>query len=288
MVSTDILIKARIQVIEDQNLLAKLKKVKAPMAAVAMAQEKLARSSAALDSAMGKIPFSGYALSVMFLGQQLQAMFTNMARFGVKAFNDVMHSVEGTVTQSDMLNSSMTYLGFTIGQALEPVLAYLIPIIDKVADWIVQNPKLTAGIIAVGTALGTILGIGGAAKLAFDGLSGTFFALSGAFSSTSTALGAVSIGLGGILLVAGLLALAVAGVVLAWKGLVEGFSQLTSGVVDVFKGLLDGDFTLLLQGLINIVSGVVKICAVWVISFHSKILFLAQSIASSWLSTHNM
>lgn len=153
----------------------------------------LGRMSKELDNQ--RVPFAGYAMSIMFFGMALKQMSLQVQRFGTKAFNDVMHSVEGTVTQSDYLNASMMYLGFTIGQAFEPILAFLIPIIDAVANWVSEHEKLTAGILVAAVAIGTLLALAGALKLAWDGFQAAnaiagLFKVSDAATSTTTALDA--------------------------------------------------------------------------------------------------
>jgi hypothetical protein len=114
-------------------------------------------------------PFAGWAMSIMFAGMALQRFSMSIYKFGTKAFQEISHSVEGTVTNTDMLQGSMKYLGFTVGQALEPVVAFLIPIIDKISEWVERNPKLTATITTLGIALGSIFMVGGMGVLAING-----------------------------------------------------------------------------------------------------------------------
>jgi len=115
--------------------------------------------------------FPAWGMSVMFLGMALQRMFTTISRFGVSAFQEVMHSVEGATTQFDYLNGAVKYLGFTIGQALEPVAAWLIPIVMAVAEWVSQNQTLARWFIVIGLVIGTILAVFGSLVLASSGLS---------------------------------------------------------------------------------------------------------------------
>jgi hypothetical protein len=190
--------------------------------------------------------FAGYAMSVMFFGMAMQRVFTNIARTSTKAFQDVMHSVEGTITQFDMLEGSMQYLGFSIGAALEPVIAYLIPIIDAVAEWVNENPKLTAGIISIGIALGAILMTAGMLKLAFDGFAGTLVALKAASVAWGVSLGAV----------VGWAAVAIAAIVLlvaAWKTNFLGFRDFMKGFFGgmwtFIKGFFSGDLGMMWEGL---------------------------------------
>jgi len=116
-----------------------------------------------------RMEFAGWALSIMFAGMALQRMFGTIRKFGLKAFQDINHSVEGSTTGFDMLQGSMKYLGFTVGQALEPITTFLLPIVDGIADWIFENQGLTASIISIGTVLGGLFAVGGMAVLAVNG-----------------------------------------------------------------------------------------------------------------------
>lgn len=122
------------------------------------------------DIQKGKSFFAGWALSIMFFGMALKSAFDSIWRSSTKTFNDVIHSVEGAYTGFDVLSGALTYLGFSAGQALEPIAFMLVPWIDKVSDLIQNNEKLFRGIViglgVGGTAL-TALGMG---KLAFDGI----------------------------------------------------------------------------------------------------------------------
>ena len=120
----------------------------------------------------GQPKFAGYAMSIMFFGMAVQRIFLGLWKSATKTFQDVMHSVEGTVTGTDMLSSSFAYLKFSIGEALDPVMQWLVPIIDAITEWTIQNPRLTATIISLGAALGTLFMVGGAGKLAYDGFVG--------------------------------------------------------------------------------------------------------------------
>ncbi|OYT26523.1 MAG: hypothetical protein B6V02_01505 [Thermoprotei archaeon ex4572_64] len=125
------------------------------------------------------VPFAGYAMSLMFFGMALKKTFDTIWKSSTKTFQDISHSVEGTVTQFDLMEGSMKYLGFVVGAALEPVVGYLIPIIDKVADLAEEFPNLTAAIVIAMGVLGTIFFVGGSAKLAWDGFVGLGLAISG-------------------------------------------------------------------------------------------------------------
>jgi hypothetical protein len=140
----------------------------------AAAQERVAKATERLNKATGKTPFAGYALSLMFAGQMVKRSLMTMSTFGIKTFQEIAHSVEGTVTASDMLDGSMKYLGFTIGQALEPVVAFIVPIIDYISDWISNNEELFRTVTVLGIAIASALAIGGAIILAKNGFTDLF------------------------------------------------------------------------------------------------------------------
>ena len=113
--------------------------------------------------------FAGWAMSIMFFGMALKRVFDTVWKSSTKTFNDVMKSVEGSVTGFMMLDGALKYLGFTAGAALEPIAMFLIPIIDWVSQWITENEKLFAQIVIGAGILGTFFTVLGAGVLAADG-----------------------------------------------------------------------------------------------------------------------
>lgn len=118
--------------------------------------------------------FQGWALSVLFLSQQIQRSFQRMTTSSMKMFQDVAHSANGLVTNIDRLNGEWQYLKFTIGEAINTALAPLLPLITdvvtKLADWISRNPKLTATLLALGIVISYLVNIGAQLVLLFNGL----------------------------------------------------------------------------------------------------------------------
>jgi hypothetical protein len=121
-----------------------------------------------MDKAASR-PFAGWAMSIMFFGMAIQRAFSQIRSYGTKTFKEIYESVEGNVSQVTLLEGSFKYLGFSIGAALEPIIAWIIPIVDKIADWINQHEKLTGSIVVVGTVLGALFSVGGGAVLALNG-----------------------------------------------------------------------------------------------------------------------
>lgn len=166
------------------------KRVAAAQEQVVQGQQKLADAMKSQKQRMleAQPAFAGYALSLLFFGQQLQRTFTQIGRFGVNTFKEISATVEGTTNNATMLEGAFKFLGFTIGEALDPLLGLLIPIVIKIGEWINDNPKLTAGIITLGAALGAIIATGGGLKLAYDG----FVGLNGTIKAITTSADGVS------------------------------------------------------------------------------------------------
>lgn len=112
----------------------------------------------------------GASLSALFFGMAMKNAAMNVWKSTTKTFQEIAHSVQGTVTQFDLLNGSMAYLKFSVGEALEPLAASLVPIIDKLTKIVQENPKLVAGFVKWGIILGTTLMVLGQLGTAFLGL----------------------------------------------------------------------------------------------------------------------
>jgi len=119
--------------------------------------------------------FKMHLLSVMFFGMLVQRVFMDLANTGVEA---MMKISEGQTTAGmaiTRLSAAFQFLKYSIGDAigtaLLPHLDVIIDTIDAVADWIEQNPELTAGIISVGAAAGTAFFLIGTLGLGLQGVS---------------------------------------------------------------------------------------------------------------------
>jgi len=115
--------------------------------------------------------FAGWAMSLMFAGMAIKRIFDTIWKSSTKTFNDVMHSTEGTVTEFDRLQSSISYMGFAAGEALAPIAALLLPIVWAIGDWIKGNEDLFGDIVVALGVGGTVLLALGSGKLAWDGWS---------------------------------------------------------------------------------------------------------------------
>lgn len=238
-----------------------------------LAQERLAKSEAFKK---GDIQFQGWAMSLMFFGMAMQRVFTQIWKSSTKVFNDVMHSVEGTVTKFDMLNGQITYLKFVAGEALEPLVEYITPFIIKLTEWINNNQKLFRGLLAIVGVMGTLFFFIGTLVLGIVGLVMAFMKLGGwiaGLKGALTGLGAIigtSIG-AALAIVTGI----IAALIILWvtdfagfrdfvkaafkntweyiKSIARFIINIFSGLWKVVKGVFTGDFDLMWEGLKQIV-----------------------------------
>lgn len=195
-----------------------------------------------------KQEFSMWALSVMFFGQALKSTFQSIWRSSTKTFNDVVHSVEGAFTGFDMLKGAVTFLGFAVGQALEPVAFWLVPIIDKLSQWVIENEEIVRTILITIGVLGTLFATIGMGILSIEGF---ITGLTKVFKGLSLITGLPSATL--VAIVAALVALAA----ISWKALSEAEGSVTA-ITDVFTTSLknlSGGFLQNMKDLVSVVMG---------------------------------
>lgn len=195
-----------------------------------------------------KKEFAGWAMSLMFAGMAMKQQFDSIWRASTKTFNDVMQSVEGTVTGFMMLDGALKYLGFTAGQALEPIAYFLIPIIDKVSEWILQNERLFQGIMIALGAGGTVLMAFGMIKLALDGAVLAVGKLKLAWTGAMAVLGAGSLP---VLAVLAIITGAVLAAILLWRTNFGGFADTLKAIWESIRA----NFALMWAGVKNIFVG---------------------------------
>jgi hypothetical protein len=126
--------------------------------------------------------FTMWALSTMFFGMLLQRTFMNIGKTALKTFKDIAGASSMQVQGLARLEAAWTFLKFSVGNALATALLPLIPailrIVTTVSDWVNKNPELTAGIIGLGVALGSLLFVGSSLFLGMQGLAGLWGFLS--------------------------------------------------------------------------------------------------------------
>lgn len=264
MANDDVIINIRVQLEQAKKQLKDVSKsVKSSMTDIAKSQQVVYTRTQQLNKALGKTQFQGWALSIMFFGMALKQMFNTVWQFGSKTFNEIMHSVEGTVTGFDTLNNSVTYLGFVVGQALEPIASFLAPIIDMITEWILNNQTLFATILVIVGVLGTVLTLVGGLVLGVAGLVTAWGIAGGAI------MGVLALVAGSFLPIT-IAIVAIIALIALWKTNFGGFkdyiisiftvvweflksiwtniSGIFSGFIKIVKGLFTGDLALILDG----------------------------------------
>ena len=225
-------------------------------------QENVNKISQRLGTTMGLLNnrFQGWALSIMFFGMAMQRAFNMIWRSSTKTFQDVMNSVDDTTNGFTRLDGAIKFLQFTAGAALEPVAMFLIPIIDRLSEWVQQNDELVQGLTVALGVIGTFAAISGMLILAFMGMRGAVVAVKavmGLLGSALTGL-ASTIGIGVIPLLLGIAGVALA-IWTAWKtnfGKVQDFVSETFGIIVTLVKSLWSDITGIFDGLLIFLEGV--------------------------------
>ena len=137
----------------------------------------------------------------------LERTFGSILRSGTNTFREITEATAGATSALSQLNAGVTFLQFTIGDALNTVLEPLLPtimaIIEGIADFVQQHPDivlLAVALAAVGAAMVPI----GASLVFFQnigalgGIAG-LLGSGGALSTLLTPLGAIALILGGLI-----------------------------------------------------------------------------------------
>lgn len=146
-----------------------------------------------------KKKFPSWALSLMFAGMAVQRAATSLMTWGVKAYDDVSHSIIGTITANDRLQGAMLYLGYTVGQAFQPILEMLIPWIEGITTLVSEHEGLISTVTLIAAVFAGMMMATGGLTLALNGLrqfrdiltNGT---MQGAIREIKTGIGAIAIG----------------------------------------------------------------------------------------------
>ena len=134
------------------------------------------------------------ALGIMFFGMALQRYSQALWQFGSKAFQEINHSVRDSVTGFDMLQGSLKFLGFMVGQALEPLAMQLFPIVERIAYWVENNEELVRTLVKMAGILGPIFMLTGMLATGIGGVIGMIKGLIGVIARLvgPTAIGSIS------------------------------------------------------------------------------------------------
>lgn len=234
---------------------------------IAQAQQKAHKHQEALNQKISK-QFPAWALSIMFFGMVVHRTMSSIWRAASSTFQDISHSVEGTVTQFDHLNGAMTWLKFVTGSALEPIAAMLYPIVLIVADWVDQNQELVRQLVIVIGAIGTLSALTGGATVAAAGFARAWRSVVATFAAFKsggaiiTGLKAIAAFVGGSMVVAfGVVAAVVIGLVALWTtnfGGFRDFLQDTFGVIyETIKTVFKDAWTIIKE-VFNLVVAILE------------------------------
>jgi hypothetical protein len=213
-----------------------------------------------LSKRLGKMrepPFQGWALSIMFAGMAIKNAMNQIWASSTKTFQEIMHSTEGTTTAFDMLQGSITYLGFTVGQALEPIAMWLAPIIQMFADWVSENEGLVRVLFVILSVFGTLSMFVGMSVLSVLGFIRAFSLL----LPIAKTVGLVMAGVfsGPLLIGIALAVAAVIGFIAMWRtnfaGIKEFTSALFGGIWNTIKSIFGNIFNIF-KGLFTIIKGI--------------------------------
>ena len=180
-------------------------------------------------------------LSLLFFGMFLQRTFKRLTISTTTFFMKVTEGQTEAGQGITRLSASWQFLKFTIGDAIASTLLPLIPtltdVIEKIADWIEQNPKLASTISISGVILGGFLLIVGTLYLGLKGL--------------GSVLGSVRVGFAAlgspITLIAGLITLLIAIIPDARNAFMDMLKALIGAIGSLGNALLSlakGDFEL--------------------------------------------
>jgi len=238
-------IRLRVKVIKDtdqlkllQKELKRLNKQAAPIDPklydhIAQAQAKIAQSTRKLNKMFRDPPFKGWALSMMFAAMAVNRFLMSIYNTAKKTFTEIMASAEGTTTAFTILSGSLKYLEFAIGAAVNSLLGgllpVLIPIIDMLAQWILDNKTLAGTLLLIGIILSFVVMFLAGLELALAAIPtaiAAWGAVTGAIGSLITLLG-----LGGL---AGLLAWILVLVLIVYAMWVSNFGGMKDFLVNTF------------------------------------------------------
>jgi len=204
------------------------------------------------------------SLSMLFFGMAIKRVFEGIMRSATQSFNKIMESSGYFGSAIQRLGVYWEYLKFTIGSALNtalmPLMPYIIQIINAVTRWIQENPKLTAGLIALGVILGTILLVFGTLGAAFTGISGFFTSLGLTVPTAGAAIEGFTAALSGMGLTVGLILAAIVvfviGFVDAWKKNFMGIRENVKGVFEAVKKIFEGVWKII-KGVMGLIVGII-------------------------------
>lgn len=177
---------------------------------------------------------------------------------GVEGATDAARQIqlEGVQNQFALLKSQVSGLAITVGEKLLPVLSDIVtkatPIVEKITEWIGENPELSGQLLIVAGAaiiLGPALGL----------LGTIVTGLSGAIGLLLSPVGLLALGFGAIMGAGGTLDDFLNDVGEAFKGMKGGVGEVVSGIQKLMAGDTEGGLAEIGSGLKTIFENLAKI-----------------------------
>lgn len=242
------------------------------LAAVRAELRRIRQATAQSQAVFGRLwgRMLGFSLSMMFFGMQIKRVFSRIASISIDTFMKIAGSTDLAKRVFVSLTAALTFLKFTIGdaiaRALEPFMPMIIGIIETVTDWIYKNQKLAGILIIVGLLIGALMMVLGQVMTFINGIIGIL----PKFRSGLTGLQPAVSGLIGFFTQLGIVGSLIFGVVLIsalamfiqnfmgvrddLKKLFESLMGIFSGFADVFVGLLTGNYEQFVRGVKKILA----------------------------------
>lgn len=101
--------------------------------------------------------FKMHYLSIMFFGMNMQRTFGNFLRSAIVTYQKTLGVQTAMGKNLGRLQAAFLMLRIQIARALEPIIAWLTPIIEAFTEWMEVHPEL-AGMITTIAAIGFVLG----------------------------------------------------------------------------------------------------------------------------------
>jgi len=238
-------------------------------------------------------PFQGWALSVMFMGMQIQRIFQTILTSSVASFVEIISKSADATSAITVLGAQFTGLKFAVGEAINSFVAAhpeIGELIQKIDDWVQQNQTLTASLVIWGMVVGLVLFMIGQLALGLVGfvfmikkagffvltLSGNLTTLITKLAAGELSFAAMGASVSSFLNILGWVALVIAILWVLWKtnfGNMQGFVvntfaiivdlfkrvfkriiKIFGGLIDIIFGIMEGDWTKVWNGFIEVIK----------------------------------
>lgn len=230
--------------------------------------------------------FKMYWLGIMFFGMQLKRLAEGIMMDTLSIFTSIAKEQSSASVAVSNLSANITYLKFTVGEAiataLEPLIPRIIEIVQNISDWIEQNPTLVSGILLFASILGTAMFLAGTFGLIINSVTMLLETLGIVGAASGTAVGAggatATAGWIGAALPIVAIGLAIAALFLLWDTNVGGIKSITLNVATVIMGAIKG----IIETIVGLITIIFDLLGAYNVAFKGivAIVFSAVEIAT--------